>query len=912
MTAIPDGPSPREAPVAAAENSARYGGWQFHGRLGRKIHPVVTNSYSGRIILYVILACLVISIVPEAPTWQKLAVVFVALCHPHLAYHIAIRSGDTRKFGFRTFVVDGVMMGAAIALMHYALVPTIAVLVGAFAASYLLGGLWLLSYGALPILIITTFLFPFVKVDFAAGSTGIPVALSALYISALLAVISILTNKVTRDLATIRRDLRANQEELETQAAVSASFAKVALLVNSTLDLDHVLEVITQSLSEVFNFNLTAILFYDKDGHTLNLHSMLGQVPAQTVERLRGLAIPLAEQDSAFVVTYLTRTPTYVPDLAGDKGAKKGVSAKAHRLVPVKSLLVYPLVIENEVIGVLSFSDTREQFHLEEKDIELIGRYVTFVATAIRNARMFQSVTEARQAAEGANRAKSQFLANMSHELRTPMNAVIGYSEMLEEEARDQGLDDMVPDLQRIRSAGRHLLKLINDVLDLSKIEADKVQLYPEQVMATDLVDEVAAAVKPLVEANQNLLKVEVEGELGELFVDVTKVKQVILNLLSNGAKFTERGTLTLHVSRRHERGLDWLVVDVTDTGIGMTEEQLGRLFQPFSQADASTTRKYGGSGLGLAISKHFAEMMGGSLRASSVIGHGSTFTFKLPVQAAVADRPSGVAVEHPTTTMEMDVLPDIGPDSPVVLVIDDDASVRDLMRRLLLREGYRVEAVADGETGILRARELYPMVITLDVMMPGMDGWTVLRHLKADPRLAKIPVIMQTIVDEPQKAYTLGAADHLIKPIDRMQMVEAVRRLRRSGNQGALLLAEDGKVLEQVAHVLGSEGWTVASVTDTARALELFNQRRPALVVVDLGMAQQDGFAFVDAVRGLPSGAETQIIVVMPEHLDAEGQKRLNGSVQRVVQGTAKGVEEVVSEIRRILHATVRTEPAR
>jgi DNA-binding response OmpR family regulator len=243
------------------------------------------------------------------------------------------------------------------------------------------------------------------------------------------------------------------------------------------------------------------------------------------------------------------------------------------------------------------------------------------------------------------------------------------------------------------------------------------------------------------------------------------------------------------------------------------------------------------------------------------------------------------------------------------VLVVDDDPGVRNLLGRFLSREGFRVETAPDGETGLRMARELIPTIITLDVMMPGMDGWAVLAQLKADPALAKVPVIMQTIVDEPQKAYTLGAADHLIKPIDRAQMVEAVRRLRRSGNQNALLLAEDANVLEQVGRFLGAEGWTVASVTDSERARELLEQRKPALVVVDLSMTRQDAFAFVDAIRAHPAGAEVQVIVVIPENLDAEAAKRLNGNVQRVVHASTKGIDAVVSEIRRILHAPPRVE---
>jgi len=391
---------------------------------------------------------------------------------------------------------------------------------------------------------------------------------------------------------------------------------------------------------------------------------------------------------------------------------------------------------------------------------------------------------------ERASRVKSEFLANMSHELRTPLNAIIGYSEMLREEAEDLGQDDFTPDLQKIHAAGKHLLELINSILDLSKIEAGKMDLYDETFAVASMLEDVRAVIQPLVARNANTLAVNCAPDVGTMHADLTKVRQCLFNLLGNACKFTKEGAIWLGVARERapqRGGVEWITLSVGDSGIGMTREQMARLFQPFIQADASTTREYGGTGLGLTITRKFCRMMGGDVTVESTPGQGTTFTIRLPAAPLPVPETAVAATEESFKSVDLPV----GGETRV-LVIDDDPTARDLLQRCLQTEGFRVIGAPGGAEGLRLARALRPDVVTLDVMMPGLDGWAVLSQFKADPEVADIPVIMLSIVDDRSLGHALGAADYLTKPIDRTRLLAALGRYRREGGANSVSVDAD------------------------------------------------------------------------------------------------------------------------
>ena len=459
----------------------------------------------------------------------------------------------------------------------------------------------------------------------------------------------------------------------------------------------------------------------------------------------------------------------------------------------------------NTMLSEIQHRDTA----LHHANDELKTRTLELEGEIVHRKQMQQELLNAKHAAEDANRAKSAFLANMSHELRTPLNAIIGYSEMLEEETQELGKVENVKDLQKIQGAGKHLLSLINDVLDLSKIEAGRMGVHLETFDIAQMMEEMVTTLHPAISKNSNRIQVHLAQDLGTMRADITKVRQILYNLLSNASKFTDHGTISVDVDRSAEGDQDWIRFRIADTGIGITPKQKRNLFQEFTQADVSIARKYGGTGLGLAISYRYVRLMKGRISVESEPGQGSVFTIHLPAkvtteitEATQTEKTGDLAATSAEMKSNMDT----------ILVIDDDSAVRDLMSRFLTRLGFHVVAAASGEEGLRLAKKINPLVVTLDVIMPDCDGWAVLNKLKADPELADIPVIMVTVVDNESMGFELGASHYLIKPVDRERLAVLIEKHRVARSSGVTAIKPLPASRRDASPKKGSRGWKEAA----------------------------------------------------------------------------------------------------
>ncbi len=694
------------------------------------------------------------------------------------------------------------------------------------------------------------------------------------------------------------------EESLRLQNEYFAALHETTLVLMQRLDLEDLLEHLAARAGRMLNAPHGYIYLVTPDSEFMELRVGLGIGAAFRGHRMRkteGVAGRVWESGQTCIVNDYKAWSGHVADFD---------------TTPLRAIMAAPLLSGGQIAGVIGLgygSESQQTFGASES--ELLNRFAQLASIALDNARLYTALqtelgerkkveaalTLAKEEAETANRTKSQFLANMSHELRTPLNAIIGYSEMLQDDAADAGQEEIIPDLQKINSAGKHLLTLINDVLDLSKIEAGKMELYVETFDVAAMIQEVVSTIRPLAQKNGNTLESRCSPDVGAMRADLTKVRQSLFNLISNAAKFTSQGRITLDAKRETGES-DWIVFQVSDTGIGMTREQMDRLFQAFAQADASTTRKYGGTGLGLAITRHFCEMMGGAITLESAAGEGTTFTIRLP---AGVHAEAAVVEELPAETMDARTQLESAKKPAAILVIDDDAAARDLMRDALTNAGYRVECAASGEEGLRIARKIHPIAITLDVMMPHMDGWATLSAMKADPELAHIPVVMMTLSEDSSMGYSLGAADYLTKPVEPLRLAAILDKFRAHPSVKTVLVVEDNVPTRQMLRqMLQKAGWRVLEAENGRVGLERVAEHLPDLILLDLMMPEMDGFEFTAEMREREEWSAIPIIVITAKDITSEDRHRLEGRVTQLLQKGTYNHQALIGRIRELLRS--------
>jgi signal transduction histidine kinase/DNA-binding response OmpR family regulator len=701
-----------------------------------------------------------------------------------------------------------------------------------------------------------------------------------------------MASQLRESYATLEQRVDERTRDLAEALGQLRALGEVSQAVNSSLDLQHVLTTIVTHAVDLSGTDGGAIYEFDEAIQEFQLRATHG-MSAELIETIREAHIRLGE--TVIGQAALKRAAVQTPDIREQPGSTLPAALEK---AGFRALLAVPLLREEQIVGALVVRRAAPG-PFPQETIDLLQTLATQSVLAIHNARLFQEIERKSRQLEVASRHKSEFLANMSHELRTPLNAIIGFSEVLTERLFGDLNAKQAEYLEDILGSGRHLLSLINDILDLSKIEAGRMELELGLFSLAEALDNGLTMVRERASRHGVALSLDVDREIELIEADERKVKQVIFNLLSNAVKFTpDRGHVDV-VARLIDNRVE---VSVRDTGIGIAAEDQARIFEEFQQAPGVNASTREGTGLGLALARKFVELHGGRLGVNSKLGVGSTFTFSLPARPSAASMPPVPLEPAGRRTMS---IPGERP-TRSVLVVEDNPQAVDLLKLYLEGDGFTVSVAQDGEAALVRARELHPVAIVLDIMLPRLDGWDVLARAKADPALADIPVVIVSMLDERGKGFSLGAADYLVKPVQREALLATLRRVMFAadgvnGGPRVLAIDDDPLALELIEAVLVPAGYAVLKATDGQQGILIAQREHPGMVILDLLMPEMDGFAVVERLRADPSTAAIPIVILTSRGMTQQDRDRLNGQISHLARKGAFNRTEFVELVRNL-----------
>jgi signal transduction histidine kinase/CheY-like chemotaxis protein len=681
-------------------------------------------------------------------------------------------------------------------------------------------------------------------------------------------------------------------QETEQRAAELATVNTVSTQLAGELGVGSLIHLVGEQIRSVFQADIAYVALLDESSNMINFPYTYGEelTPIRYGEGLTGKIIQTGE-------------PLFI-----NQGMDQQMLDLGAELIgkQAQSYIGVPIFVSGKSVGVISVQSTEHEGEFNINDEHLLNTLAANVGTALHNARLFDEAQEARAAAEQANLAKSAFLANMSHELRTPLNAIIGFTRIVRRKAEGVLPEKQTDNLEKVLTSAEHLLNLINTVLDIAKIEAGRMDILAANFRIHALIDLCANTAQPLLRRNVVLEK-RVDENLAIVYSDQDKIRQIVLNLLSNAAKFTHEGKIILAVWRDAAN----LHISVSDTGIGISDEALPRIFKEFQQADSSTTRQYGGTGLGLSISRNLAHLLGGELTVESELGKGSTFTLIIPIQYAgktlpFSDKSTSPQVDR-ELTLDKHAVQSSGSEftKKNILVIDDDPEAAYLLQESLNPHEFNIIGARNGADGLRIAHDQQPQAIFLDILMSETDGWQILYDLKEDPLTANIPVILLTIVDKKALGYRFGAAAYLLKPLDPVVVRDALDRVvvKSSRQQKHVLVVDDDPyVVDMLRQILPESDFKLDSALDGIAGLQAIEANVPDIVLLDIVMPQMDGFGVIDHLLENPKTRDVPIIVISAKELTEAENVKLRESVAFVMKKQGFYGEKLLDEINRVL----------